>query len=393
MSQGQSLGHVPSRQDGREMTPLDDLLNAVFSDEPLLRAVLSKPRSPELPRKVTVEPLELRGEVAFQFAAQDEDRVTHENLPPDEARERLGLLLADYGQGLLQTATADWQVLGETVLRRPPTRTALRREHDRSKRYLLEEGRPIPFLVELGVMTPEGMVRKSRYDKFRQVNRFLELVDDVVPALPSDGRLRIVDFGCGKSYLTFAIHYLLTELRGREVEIVGLDLKDDVVAACSSLAARSGAEGLRFQRGEISSFAAHEKVDLVVSLHACDTATDDALAQAVRWQADVVLAVPCCQKEAYRQIRSAVLDPLLQHGLAKERFSALVTDALRAQLLELHGYRTQLVEFVPLEHTAKNVLIRAVRGQPAGVEVRRAYEELRDSLALEPALERLLGAA
>jgi SAM-dependent methyltransferase len=375
------------------MTPVDDLLNAVFSDEPLLRAVLSRPRSPELPRKVTVDPLELRGEDAFQFAAQHEDRVTHENLPPEAARERLGLLLADYGQGLLQTVAADWHVLGETVLRRPPTRTASRREHDRSKRYLLEEGRPIPFLVELGVMTPAGMVRKSRYDKFRQVNRFLELVDDVVPALPSNGRLRIVDFGCGKSYLTFAIHYLLTELRGRDVEIVGLDLKDDVIAACSSLAARSGAEGLRFQRGEIGSFDAREKVDLVVSLHACDTATDDALAQAVRWQADVILAVPCCQKEAYRQIRSVVLDPILKHGLSKERFAALVTDTLRAQLLELQGYRTQLVEFVPLEHTAKNVLIRAVRGHPAGVEVRRAYEELRDSLGLEPALERLLRAA
>jgi SAM-dependent methyltransferase len=375
------------------MTPVDDLLNAVFSDEPLLRAVLSRPRSPELPRKVTVDPLELRGEDAFQFAAQHEDRVTHENLPPEAARERLGLLLADYGQGLLQTVAADWHVLGETVLRRPPTRTASRREHDRSKRYLLEEGRPIPFLVELGVMTPAGMVRKSRYDKFRQVNRFLELVDDVVPALPSNGRLRIVDFGCGKSYLTFAIHYLLTELRGREVEIVGLDLKDDVIAACSSLAARSGAEGLRFQHGEIGSFDAREKVDLVVSLHACDTATDDALAQAVRWQADVILAVPCCQKEAYRQIRSVVLDPILKHGLSKERFAALVTDTLRAQLLELQGYRTQLVEFVPLEHTAKNVLIRAVRGHPAGVEVRRAYEELRDSLGLEPALERLLRAA
>ncbi len=393
MSQGQSLGHVPSRQDGREMTPLDDLLNTVFSDEPLLRAVLSKPRSAELPRKITVEPIELRGETSFQFAAHHADRVTHENLPPDDARERVGLLLTDYGQGLLQTAVADWQVLGETVLRRPPTRTASANAHDRRKRYLLEEGRPIPFLVELGVMTPDGTVRKSRYDKFRQVNRFLELVDDVVPALRSDGKLQIVDFGCGKSYLTFAIHHLLTELRGREVEIVGLDLKDDVIEACSSLAARSGADGLHFQQGEIGSFDAREKVDLVVSLHACDTATDDALAQAVRWQADVILAVPCCQKEAYRQIRSAVLTPLLQHGLAKERFAALVTDTLRAQLLELQGYRAQLVEFVPLEHTAKNVLIRAVKGAPAGVEVRRAYEELRDSLGLEPALERLLSAA
>ena len=375
------------------MARLEDLLNDLFQDASLLRAVLSKPRSTELPRKVTVEPVGLRGATSFQFTAQLDDRATHENLAADEARERLGLLLTDYRQGLLQTADADWQVLGGSVLRRPATRTAARRDHDRRKRYLLEEGRPVPFLVALGVMTPDGTVRKSRYDKFRQVNRFLELVDDVVPSLRRSGTLRIVDFGCGKSYLTFAIHHLLTELRGREVDIVGLDLKEDVIAACTSLVARTGAEGLRFERGEIGTFDASEKVDLVVSLHACDTATDDALAQAIRWQADVILAVPCCQKEAYRQIESSLLAPLLRHGLAKERFAALVTDTLRAQLLELQGYRTQLVELVPIEHTAKNVLIRAVKGAPAGAETRRDYEELRDSLGLAPTLERLLSAS
>ena len=348
------------------MQPLDDLLNDLFRGDALLRAVLSKPRSAELPRKVTVEPVGLRGATSFQFTSQRGDRATHENLAPDDARERLGVLVTDYRQGLLQTAEADWQVLGGKVLRRPPTRTPAARGHDRRKRYLLEEGTPVPFLVELGVMTPDGTVRKSRYDKFRQVNRFLELVDDVVPSLPPAGTLRIVDFGCGKSYLTFAIHHLLTELRGREVELIGLDLKADVIVACSALATRSGAAGLRFEQGEIGSFEAGEKVDLVVSLHACDTATDEALAQAVRWQADAILAVPCCQKEAYGQIESALLGPLLRHGLAKERLAALVTDALRSQLLELQGYRTQLVEFVPLEHTAKNVLIRAVKGAPAG---------------------------
>lgn len=374
------------------MPALDELLNDLFDPPALLRAVLSKPRSNDLPKRVTVEPVELRSATTFQFTAQLADRVTHENLAPVEAREHLGLLLADYGQGLLQTAVADWQVLGEKVLRRPPTRAGVPREHDRRKRYLLEEGTPVPFLVELGVMTPDGKVRASHHAKFRQVNRFLELVDDVVPSLRPDGILRVVDFGCGKSYLTFGIHHLLTELRGREVEIVGLDLKEDVIAACSAFAERSGAVGLRFERGRIEDFAAEERVDLVVSLHACDTATDDALAQAVRWQADAILAVPCCQKEAYRQLESAVLAPLLRHGLAKERFAALVTDALRAQLLELHGYRAQLVEFVSLEHTAKNVLIRAVKGSAAGSDARRAYEDLRDSLGLEPALERLLAA-
>ncbi|MDQ3066182.1 MAG: SAM-dependent methyltransferase [Actinomycetota bacterium] len=372
------------------MPETDELLTRLFDEPSLTRAVLSKPRSQELPAKVTVDPVDLRGQPAFRFTTHLADRTTHENLDGDEARERLGLLLADYGQGLLQTPEADWQVLGEKVLRRPPTRPVASREHDRRKHYLLEEGTPVPFLVDLGVMTPDGKVRKQSYDKFRQVNRFLELVDDVVPSLKREGRLRIVDFGCGKSYLTFAVHHLLTELRGREVEIVGLDVKEDVIAACSALAERSGATGLRFERGEIAGFDAAGEVDLVISLHACDTATDDALAQAVRWRADAILAVPCCQKEAYRQIESSVLAPLLRHGLAKERFAALVTDTLRAQLLELHGYRAQLVEFISLEHTAKNVLIRAVKGSAAGAESRRAYEELRDSLNLEPTLERLL---
>ena len=205
--------------------------------------------STEVPAKTTIDPVELRGETAYRFTAHLADRTTHENLVADAARERLGALLTDYGQGLLQRPEADWQVLGETVLRRPPSRTAAPREHDRQKRYLLEEGTPVPFLVELGVMTPDGTVRKSRYDKFRQVNRFLELVDDVVPSLRSEGTLRVVDFGCGKSYLTFAIHHLLTELRGRDVEIVGLDLKEDVIAACASFAERSGAAGPPLRAG------------------------------------------------------------------------------------------------------------------------------------------------
>lgn len=373
-----------------KVTELDDLLADLFDEGRLNRAVLSNPSSRESPAKVTVEQVEIRGQAAYRFTSQLADRATHENLPGPEARAKVATLLRDYRQALLQSPDADWQVLGPKILRRPPTRPTASTSHDRRKRYLLEEGTPVPFLVELGVMTPEGRVRKSRYDKFRQVNRFLELVDDVVPALPSEGTLRIVDFGCGKSYLTFALHHLLTVLRGREVEIVGLDLKEDVIAACSALAERSGARGLRFQRGQIAGYDAGAKVDLVVSLHACDTATDEALAQAVRWQADAILAVPCCQKEAFGQIQSDLLAPLLRHGLGKERFAALITDALRAQLLELAGYRTQLVEFVDLEHTPKNVLIRAVRGRPVGAQARKDYEELRNSLGLKPTLERLL---
>ena len=369
---------------------LDDLLAGLFDEGRLNRAVLSNPRRRDLPARIVVEQVEIRGRSTYRFTSQLADRATHENLPARAAREKVATLLTEYGQGLLQSPDADWQVLGQKILRRAPGRPVASREHDRRKQYLLEEGTPVPFLVELGVMTTDGQVRKSRYDKFRQINRFVELVDDVVPALPAEGTLRVVDFGCGKSYLTFALHHLLTELRGREVEIVGLDLKPDVIETCTALAERSGALGLRFERGQIAGYDAGNKVDLVVSLHACDTATDEALAQAVRWQADAILAVPCCQKEAFRQIKSDVLAPLLRHGLGKERFASLVTDALRAQLLELAGYRTQLVEFVDLEHTPKNVLIRAVRGRPVGPRARQDYEGLRDSLGLHPTLERLL---
>jgi len=256
---------------------------------------------------------------------------------------------------------------------------------------VLEEGQPVPFLVELGVMTPEGKVRAKRYDKFRQVNRFLELVEDVLPALRPEGSLRVVDFGSGKSYLTFALHHLLREVHRREVELVGLDLKRDVVERCEALARTLGTEGLRFEVGDIAGFEASGPVDLVVSLHACDTATDAALERAVRWESDVILAVPCCQHELSGQISNETLSPLLRHGLLKERFAADVTDAVRAQLLGLVGYDVQLAEFVELEHTPKNVLIRAVR-RPGRQRERlgREYLELKSSLAIDPYLERAL---
>ena len=373
------------------MSERDELLDDLFARDALTRAVLSRPSGRDLPRRVVVEPVDLKAGPAYRFTRHLADRTTDENLPPDRARAQVAELFGDYRQALLQSPEADWQVLGETVLKRPPTRPDADRAHDRRKRRLLEEGTPVPFLVELGVMTPDGKVRKARYDKFRQVNRFLELVDDVVPSLRPDGALRVIDFGSGRSYLTFAVHHLLTELRGREVDMVGIDLKAGVVAECAALAERLGAHGLRFEQGDIAGFDAGGPVDLVVSLHACDTATDEALAQAVAWEADAILAVPCCHKEAFRQLQATPeLQPLLRHGLVKERVAALVTDGLRAQLLELAGYRTQLVELVALEHTPKNILIRAVRGRPAGPEARRSYQGLRDLLGLEPTLERLL---
>lgn len=225
--------------------------------------------------------------------------------------------------------------------------------HNREKQYILKEGMDIPFLRDLGVMTQEGKIVRSRFDKFRQINRYLEFIEDVLPKLPKDREITILDFGCGKSYLTFAMYYFLHEMRGYEVRMVGLDLKEDVIEHCNALAEKYGYDHLHFLTGDIAQYEGMTKVDMVVTLHACDTATDYALAKAVSWGADVILSVPCCQHELNRQIENDILSPVLSYGLLKERMAALVTDGLRAEYLKKEGYDTQILEFIDMEHTPK----------------------------------------
>lgn len=261
--------------------------------------------------------------------------------------------------------------------------------HNRTKKYVLQEGVPVPFLVDLGVMTAEGKVVKSRYDKFRQINRFLEFIEDILPELPTDREITILDFGCGKSYLTFAMYYYLHEINQYDVRIVGLDLKSDVIRRCNELSIKYGYEKLRFLEGNIADYTGADRVDMVVTLHACDTATDFALAKAVGWGAKVILSVPCCQHELNGQIQSDVLAPLMKYGLIKERFAALATDALRAEYLEREGYNAQILEFIDMEHTPKNILIRAVKtdGKKENASVISACEE---ALHVEPMIGKLL---
>ena len=261
--------------------------------------------------------------------------------------------------------------------------------HNRTKKYVLQEGVPVPFLVDLGVMTAEGKVVKSRYDKFRQINRFLEFIEDVLPELPKDREVTILDFGCGKSYLTFAIYYYLHELKGYDIRIIGLDLKTDVIYACNQLAKKYGYRKLKFMEGNIADYTGSDEVDMVVTLHACDTATDFALAKAVGWKAKVILSVPCCQHEVNRQIANETLAPLFSYGLIKERMAALVTDAMRAEYLKREGYDTQILEFIDMEHTPKNILIRAIYTGNKGknTEAIRTCEEM---LHIDPMLGRLL---
>jgi SAM-dependent methyltransferase len=375
------------------------LVERLVRDGALTGATLSRPRRPDPAgaRRVTVAPVLVRGALRYRFRRHEPTRSVDETLALAQAEKRLlHLVESVYRQALLHEADADWQVLsggrGATVLRRAPTRPSADLSHDRRRRRPLADGEPVPFLVALGVQTSEGRVRDRRRAKYRQVCRFLELVEDVLPELPVEGTLRVVDFGSGRSYLTFALHHLLTAVHGREVDLLGLDLDAGVVDECETLARRLGAAGLRFEVGDIASRTL-DGVDLVVSLHACDTATDHALAQAVRGGARVVLAVPCCQHELASQLADETLAPLLRHGALRERLAADVTDAVRARLLELAGYRVQLVEFVETEHTPKNLLLRAVRTtRPARDRERlaREYRAFADALHVQPTLELLL---
>lgn len=383
---------------------IERIIQGAILEGKLIQATVSQPRSKEEEtRKIAIRPVLLKGELRYQFERFAGAKALHQNLSPsDAADELLRLVEADYRQALLKTPESDIQILVSkkgkaAVLRGAPTAkakgdgqtSAQAPSHNRSKTYVLPEGEPVPFLEALGVMTADGRVIKAKYDKYRQINRFLEMVADVIPHLPTDRELTIVDFGCGKSYLTFAMYHLLAIRERLPVRIIGLDLKADVIDTCSRLADRLGWDRLRFAVGDIAAYTDTDRVDMVVTLHACDTATDAALIKAVGWQASVILSVPCCQHELLRQIEQPVLKPLLRHGILKERFSALVTDAARAQLLELAGYRVQLLEFIDLEHTPKNLLIRAVRsGGPIPADAGPAYETFRDFLSIKPYMEK-----
>lgn len=379
---------------------MNDLLDKLFSEGTLLAATISAPRKRTLDgvHKIDVKPILLRGEHVYQFSAYYARKVTHENLPPDAAKERMHALLGDqFRHARFSTADADYDVnlnrRGEVAIRTlPASRTAPDLSHNRKKSYLLPEDTPVDFLIRLGVMSREGSVLAARYDKFRQINRFLEMVADIVDCLDPQAPLTVVDFGCGKAYLTFALTHYLHAVLKREARIVGVDVKADVIAQDNAIARDLGYDGLSFVVGDIRTYNEIERADMVVALHACDTATDDALAKAVAWGAQVILAAPCCQHELFGRIRSEVLHPLLKHGILKERLSALITDSLRANRLEIAGYTVRILEFIETEHTPKNLLIRAVRrdSPPNRSELVREYEAFRDFWHVQPYIEKIL---
>jgi len=370
-----------------------------LTDGTFISGTISQPRmkSDEL-KRVRMKPVELRGELHIQFEYQFERVLNHENIPLDELQGKLKELLERFRQVHAEFSNEKIHVQiskkFKVMWKSEQTESVKVADlsHNRQKNYLLDENIPHPFLVRLGVQTPEGKVRNQHQDKFRQINRFVEFIDDSLEHLPKDRTIRILDFGSGKSYLTFALYHYLRIEKGLDIKVTGLDLKKEVIEECSLIAKDLGYDDLEFLVGDINDYNEETSVDMVVTLHACDIATDMALARAVRWGAKVILSVPCCQHELFSQVKSPALDLMLQHGLIKERFSALATDSIRAELLSLVGYEAQLLEFIDIEHTPKNVLIRAYHtGRKPKPEERTRYNEFKTLLNAEPYLEKELG--
>lgn len=370
----------------------------------ITKIVISKPASKsEEYKKITIE----RKKENYQIAKYTEKQVFHENVSKEDLAQRcVELTKAHFQQINAWSETYEHMImisrkgkcsykkrLLKEAERKATEQSAIEQTHNRKKNYIIEEGTIVPPLVDMGIFTKEGKVVHSMYDKFKQINRFIEIIDDAVGDMSAES-INIIDFGCGKSYLTFILYYYLTEIRNIKANIIGLDLKADVIEKCNTAAARYGYSGLRFELGDINGFSAPFDVDMVITLHACDTATDYALYNAIKWNAKMIFSVPCCQHELNKQIAPENLSILSHYGIIKERFSALATDAIRGELLEYVGYKTQLLEFVDFAHTPKNILIRAVRKPIVPKSVKNKTHAEIDALMkefhFEPTLYRLL---
>ena len=352
-------------------------------------------------RKIRIRPVSIKGQLVFQEQEYTKKQVFHKNQTKEQTMDALVEMMTQYKQ--LQATGAGFEV---NVLSGKKDNLTIKHKrnkesngdtkdkklltHNREKAYILPKDKPVPFLIDLGVQSKDGKIIAGKYDKFRQINRFLEFIRDVLPQLPKERKITILDFGCGKSYLTFAMYYYLRIMNGLDVEIIGLDLKDTVIEKCNQLKDAYGYDDLHFLVGDIGQYEGKEQVDMVVTLHACDTATDYALAKAVKWDAKVILSVPCCQHEFNGQIEQDLLKPVLKYGLLKERMSALMTDAVRAGLLERAGYDVQVLEFIDMEHTPKNILLRCIKNPHMKPKKQERLDELINFLNVQPTLAQLL---
>ena len=378
---------------------ITQLLDICISDK-LIDMVISgqKNKSEDKAVKVRIRPVILKNEIEYQVSEFVGRKVLHSNHGAADVKKKIiDYMTEDFKQAQINMTDAAATILSSksktlTCKYKKAGQLKVQRDlsHNRTKKYIIQEGKPVAFMIDLGVMGQDGKIIRTRYDKFRQINRFLEYIEDILPKLDKERELTIIDFGCGKSYLTFAMYYYLKELKGYNIRIIGLDLKADVIEHCNELRTRYGYDKLDFYVGDIATYKDVNKVDMVVTLHACDTATDYALAKAVKWGAEVILSVPCCQHEANRTIKSDILSPVMDYGILKERMAAIVTDAARAKLLTANGYDTQILEFIDMEHTPKNLLIRAVKSSKEDISAREKTKDMLEALNLELTIDKLI---
>lgn len=365
--------------------------------EKLVEGVISDKRNKAKVQKIKLRPVVIKNIFLIQVTEYIGKQVIHDNKTLEAIKEYIYVSLRDnFKQANIRTEEYTYNILiskkGQVTVKKKKEIEKKKPVliHNRVKKYLLQEGKPVDFLVYLGVMNSEGFVVKSKYDKFRQINRFLEFVEDIVDKLPKNKVINIIDFGCGKSYLTFAIYYYLKKEKNLDVNIVGLDLKSDVIKNCNQIATDLKYDGLEFLEGDIAQYKGKDDVDMVVTLHACDTATDYAIAKAIDWNAKVVLSVPCCQHELNNQIQNEVLSPIFKYGILKEKMAALITDGIRAGVLEEHGYDTQILEFIDMEHTPKNLMIRAVKKKNVSYAKNQKLDNLIKELNVKPTIKELM---
>ena len=378
------------------MQTTKDVIKNVINEKPYKFVLSNAKNKQETYKKVTIY---FKNDY-YQVENQTDKQIFHVNVQVDELESCLINLMTKYKQmnawnneyEFLTTTTKKGKINYKKIENQAKVQENKTFEHNRKKNYILNEGTIIEPLIDMGILTTEGKVVKSMYSKFKQINRFVEMIDHSMKNLEVK-KLNIVDFGCGKSYLTFILYYYLTEVKEIEVSIIGLDLKEEVVSNCNKAARKYGYDGLKFEIGDISGYEIQSPVDMVITLHACDTATDYALYNAIKWGAKMIFSVPCCQHELNSQIKSEDLSIITRYGLAKERIAALFTDIIRCNLLQYSSYKTQMLEFVELSHTQKNVLIRAVKSNiPKNIRNDRLkeVEDLVEKFELEPTLFKLL---
>lgn len=371
---------------------IQEIIKDSLTENKFIYGVFTTPRnkSDNPYNKITLRPISIKNENMIQFEKFTDKQAFHENFTYDQAGEEIvDLIINKYRNINIFTEDADFQVMvskkgSVKVIEKEPTKKLDIKDHNKQKQYIINENQPCEFLTHLGVMNKDGQVYAKKYDKFKQINKFLEIVDDSLKGKTLNDDFMIIDFGCGKAYLTFALYHYFYNIRNIKVKIIGLDLKDEVIEFCNSTAKKLNFENLEFIYGDIRDFEYKSNVDMIVTLHACDTATDAALAKAINWNTDIILSVPCCQHEFYDKIKNSSLESMLKHGLVKERISSLVTDSLRSLFLETKGYRVQLLEFVDMEHTPKNILIRAIKSPNKDLtKAQKEYDDFKEFWSLE----------